>query len=164
MPTNPNTLGNGRRAAYSVVEVAKLCRLSRARFYDLLHEGAMPSPVYDLRTRRPIYTVELAAKCVEVRETNIGIDGRFVMFYEPRNPIGPAMPATPASQPARRRQATIDPLVQEMFEALRTLGVNKSETDMSEAILRCCPRGLAEDRFDLDLLLIRADLQRTKGV
>ena len=166
MPTE-SSFPRGRRAAYSVAEVAKLCRLSRARFYDLIsgQTPAMPPPVYDLVTRRPFYTAELAARCVEVRDTNIGIDGRFVMFYEQR----PGRPTTasssaPAPPPARRRQAPLDPLTQEMVDSLRLTGVRVSDAEIIEAIGRCCPSGLVEERFNLDFGLIRSELQRQQRV
>lgn len=160
MPSNQNNpVRHSRRAVYSVVEVAKLCSLSRARFYDLIGSGAMPPPVYDLRTRRPMYTAELAAQCVEVRESNIGIDGRYVMFYERR--VGRQAP-TPivAAVSTRRRQPMIDALTQEMVEALRATGVQQSESEIVEAIRRRCPHGLTEERFEIDAVLVRSELLR----
>lgn len=157
----------GRRAAFSVAEVAKLCRLSRARFYDLIGGAApaMPPPVYDLRTRRPFYTAELAARCIEVRETNIGIDGRFVMFYEQRRQTATTEPTPSAAQASsRRRQAALDPLMQEMLESLRAIGITATDAEMIEAVSRCCPSGLSDERFDLDLMLVRSHLQRQRGV
>ena len=103
MPTSTtsNPVHRSRRAAYSVVETAKLCRLSRARFYDLIGSGAVPPPVYSITTRRPLYTAELAARCIEVRETNIGIDGRYVLFYDrrlpPRSPRPPSVVSSPST-------------------------------------------------------------------
>ncbi|MGC4033269.1 MAG: Holliday junction DNA helicase RuvB C-terminal domain-containing protein [Tepidisphaeraceae bacterium] len=163
MPSiNPDGLGNARsRSVYSIAEVARMCGLSRARFYDLIGNGVMPPPVYDVRTRRPMYTVELAARSVEVRETNIGFDGRYTLFYERRQPPAPtAAVQTPTAPPSRRRQAILDPLVQEMIESLRATGVQRAEGEIVEAIQRRCPQGLTEARFELDLVLLRGDLVR----
>lgn len=150
-----------RRSVYSVAEVARLCNLSRARFYDLIGEGVMPPPVYDPRTRRPMYTVELAAQCVDVRETNIGFDGRYTLFFARRQqPVKATVESTAASAPVRRRQPVLDPLVQEMVEALRATGVQQAESEIVEAIQRRYPQGLAETRFEIDLVLLRCDLKR----
>lgn len=148
-----------RRAAYSVVEVAKLCGLSRARFYDLIADGVVPPPVYDLRTRRPMYTAELAARCVEVRETNIGIDGRYVMFNERRTPRPIPAPAG-SSAPTRRREQALDALTQEMVDTLRATGVQKTEAEIVDAIRRRCPQGLTDERFEIEAVLLRDDLTR----
>ena len=43
----------------SVAGMAKLVGLSRQRFHQLMTEGVFPSPVYDIRTRRPHYTEEM---------------------------------------------------------------------------------------------------------
>ena len=69
-----------RKAVYSVTEVAALCGISRARFYDLVRNGVMPFPLYCLRTRRPFYPSDVASLCVRVRESNVGIDGGYELF------------------------------------------------------------------------------------
>src|SRR5205085_90216 len=80
-----STTVRARPAAHSVAATARLCGLSRARFYDLIRDGVMPQPVYCIRTKRPLYTADLAALCQRVKETNVGIDGRFVIFYARTN-------------------------------------------------------------------------------
>jgi hypothetical protein len=162
MPSNNDprpSVARSRRAAYSVVEVARLCRLSRARFYDLIGSGVMPPPVYSIDTRRPLYTAELAAWCVEVRETNVGIDGRYVLFHERRAAPTPAA-ATPSTAAATRRQPAIDSMTQEMIESLRSMGVIGPQDQIVEAIRRRCPQGLTEASFERDLLGLYGDLRR----
>lgn len=151
----------GRRAAYSVVEVAKLCRLSRARFYELIDQGVMPPPVHCIKTRRPLYPAEIAARCVEVRETNTGFDGRYVMFYGRRaTPLagGPTTSAAP-----RQRQPCLDPLSREMVESLRAMGVSCPQEEIVEAIRNRCPQGLVETTFERDLLGLYGDLRRPRS-
>lgn len=165
MPSNddfPSLPSRSRRAAYSVVEVARLCRLSRTRFHELTNNGVMPPPVYCVKTRRPLYTVELAARCVEVRETNIGIDGRYVMFYDRRPAVVP--PTPPANGPERRRATSIDPLALEMIESLRSMGITAVQNAIVDAIGRRCPQGLTEGSFEVDLLGLYGDLRRPEGV
>lgn len=72
------------KAASTVTEVATLCQLSRSRFYELVRAGVFPEPVHNATTTRPIYTRELIDKCLEIRQTGMGIDGRIVLFNQKR--------------------------------------------------------------------------------
>lgn len=87
----------------SLAGMARLVGLSRQRFHQLMSQGVFPPPVYDIRTRRPHYTEEMQAICKTVRERNVGINGRVVLFYS-RRPgielkratiIGPLRPRSP---------------------------------------------------------------------
>src|SRR5271166_3448958 len=91
------------KAAVSVAEMAKMVRLSRARFYQLQQVGVFPSPVYDVSTRRPIYVQELQEVCLEVRRRNCGINGKPVLFYAHRLGATPARPkaSKPKLEPKR---------------------------------------------------------------
>ena len=51
-----------------------------------MSEGVFPPPVYDMRTRRPHYTAEMQTVCLAVRERNVGVNGRVVLFYARRPP------------------------------------------------------------------------------
>ena len=90
-----------QKAAVSVSEMAGMVGLSRARFYELVEGGVLPHPVYFVATRRPVYTRELQGRCLEVRRSGQGSDGRPVVFYdrkktsrassaEPKRPVAPA--------------------------------------------------------------------------
>jgi hypothetical protein len=68
----------------SVTAMAAQVRLSRARFYELVAEGAFPRPLYSPRTNRPFYPPDLQSKCLEIRRTGIGLDGQPVIFSTPR--------------------------------------------------------------------------------
>jgi hypothetical protein len=73
-----------QKAVYSVSETAHSVGLSRARFYQLVEAGVFPTPIYDIRTRRPYYTAELQEICKKIRQTNIGQNGLPILFYSPR--------------------------------------------------------------------------------
>jgi len=66
----------------SVSELAKKLDLSRARFYQLQKKGVFPVPVYCTRTKRPFYSSALQQKCINIRKTGIGFDGRPVIFND----------------------------------------------------------------------------------
>ena len=71
------------KQAVTVSEMARMCGLSRARFYQLIGT-AFPYPVYSVSTRRPFYDQELQKICLEVRRRNCGIDGKPILFYSRR--------------------------------------------------------------------------------
>jgi hypothetical protein len=55
------------KTVVSVAEMARMVGLSRARFYQLVGEGIFPSPLYSVHTRRPFFSEEMQAICLEVR-------------------------------------------------------------------------------------------------
>ena len=71
-------------AVCSVSEMARKLELSRARFYQLKIAGVFPKPIYDDHTKRPFYPLDLQQKCIEVRKTGIGFNGKPVIFNTPR--------------------------------------------------------------------------------
>src|SRR4051794_22280887 len=89
----------------SVTEMARMVALSRGHFHSLVKAGAFPMPVYSVSTRRPLYTGEQQQLCLQVRATNVGVDGRYRLFYsersdgEGRGPVAArrtgAVPASP---------------------------------------------------------------------
>jgi hypothetical protein len=82
------------KAAVTVAEMARMCGLSRSRFYQLIGT-AFPQPERQPQTDRPIYTEELQQVCLDVRRRNCGIDGNVVLFYARRIGNAPARPKTP---------------------------------------------------------------------
>jgi hypothetical protein len=71
------------KQAVTVSEMARMCFLSRARFYQLIG-SAFPYPLYNVSTRRPFFDEDLQRVCLEVRRRNCGIDGKPVLFYSRR--------------------------------------------------------------------------------
>ena len=63
---------NEIKTVMSCSDVARLVGLSRQRFRQLINAGVFPLPMYDVRTRRPFYTQEMAIQCQDVRRTNMG--------------------------------------------------------------------------------------------
>jgi hypothetical protein len=127
-------------AAVSVTEMARMVALSRERFYQLQKEGVFPSPVYDIVTRRPMYTEEQQQVCLEVRRRNCGVNGKVVLFYPARTAAVPV-----ARQRTRRtggvgRSATHAHLI----EALVSLGLSDTTAQqVDEALRQTFPGGTA---------------------
>ncbi len=85
---------NEAKAAVTVAEMARMCGLSRSRFYQLIGT-AFPEPERHPGTGRPIYTEELQRVCLEVRRRNCGIDGKPILFYARRLGTAPSRPKPP---------------------------------------------------------------------
>jgi hypothetical protein len=149
MPAQTQPTPRVRRGAYSVAETAKLCGISRARFYELISDGVMPHPIYCVHTKRPLFTADMAALCVRVKETNTAIDGRYVIFYNRRELTDGATPASTAR--AAQRPAPTAPLMQEMIDTLRTMGVRQNQSEITAAITARCSQGVTESSFETDL-------------
>jgi hypothetical protein len=101
------------KAVVTVAEMARMCNLSRARFYQLQKAGIFPTPLYDVSTRRPFYDQELQKVCLEVRRRNCGVNGKPVLFYARR----PGLRAN-TSKP---KKATVEK--SNLVEGLKSLGL-----------------------------------------
>jgi hypothetical protein len=123
------------KAVVSVSEMAAALDLSRARFYQLLDAQILPQPVYDIRTHRPIYPQDLQEKCLAVRQTGIGSNGQYMLFYSPRKNTG-STPKKSASKKVSKYQ--------DIREALTTMGLDVSDEQVSKAVADVFPEGIKD--------------------
>ena len=125
------------KVAVTVSEMARMCGLSRARFYQLVRSGAMPPPVYCLSSRRPIYVQELQQVCLHVRRRNCGIDGRPILFYAKRI----AAPTATKTAP-RNKTSPADGRIAEITGGLCALGLDVTDRQVEAAMKVVHPDGL----------------------
>src|SRR5262245_60623029 len=118
------------KVVVTVAEMARMCGLSRARFYQLLGT-AFPWPVYDIFSRRPHYDEEAQRVCLEVRRKNCGVDGRPILFYARRLPT--PSPRTPRS--ASKNNCS------ELINGLRALGLSPSLAQVESMVKELFPKG-----------------------
>ena len=76
----------------SVTQMAKKLGLSRARFYQLQETCVFLPPAYDLYSKRPFYPLSLQERCLEIRKTGIGYNGRPIIFNSKRAKRNAAKP------------------------------------------------------------------------
>lgn len=123
------------KAVVSVSEMAKMVKLSRARFYDLVKQGTFLQPVYSLINRRPCYTAEMQQENLLARQTGIGCNGMYTLFYERK----PSQPRPEASSP-RPTASRAD--YSSIIEGLRSLGMDGVTTvQVEEAVASSFPNG-----------------------
>jgi hypothetical protein len=122
------------KAVVSVAEMARMCGLSRARFYQLVNEGVFPSPLYRIETKRPFFSQEMQETCLEVRRRNCGLNGRPVLFYARR--LGTPISKAKATPPKNSHKHA------DLIEGLRALGLTiVNSTEVEAAIQKCFPSG-----------------------
>jgi hypothetical protein len=114
-----------------VAELARMVGLSRARFYQLVQAGTFPPPLYDVRTRRPIYSEQLQQVILEVRRHNCGVDGRPVLFYA----RGPRPTVPPKSHRTHSTKATVHDHA-DMIDGLAGLGLTTATAAQVGAALK----------------------------
>lgn len=124
-----------QKAAFSCLEVASMCLLSRSRFAVLVKAGVFPAPITSPSCSRPFYTQELANKCVEIRTTGIGLSGQIILFNKkPKKPGAKLKPTTPAAPQAH----------QEIVDAIKSLGLTTSADAVGAAIAKLYPGGVEQ--------------------
>jgi hypothetical protein len=117
----------------AVAEMARMTGLSRARFYQLIGT-AFPHPIYDIATRRPFYAADQQIACLEVRQTNRGVDGRPILFYCRK--VG-ASRQRMKTQRNRKDKALVD-----LVDGLKGLGLSSAtEADVRTAVKELFPAG-----------------------
>jgi len=122
----------------SVVEACVLLQLSRSRYYQLVQSGFLPKPLIDERSKRPYYDETLQQKLLECRETGIGIDGSYLLFYSPRKK---------GTAPQTKQKQKMDPVVRDYRETLESMGLEVTVWEIQEALLSLYPNGTnAEDQ------------------
>ena len=123
----------------SVAGMARMVGLSRQRFHQLMAEGVFPPPVYDTATHRPHYTEDMQQVCMTVREKNIGVNGRVVLFYSRR-------PGVVLEKAHKRRSASHTNGLKHngLIDGLKGLGLsNASEPNVAAALQDLYPNGTA---------------------
>jgi hypothetical protein len=147
---NDKHLSNSRlKAAVSVSEMAKLLSLSRASLYAYIKRNVFLAPVYSVVNRRPLYTAEMQAENLAVRQTGVGVNGEYVLFYEKRN--------APAAAKALPRKGQHDGLI----ASLKALGLDKiTPAQIEEAIAANFPNGIADVDEAVVLRVLNRHLRR----
>lgn len=126
----------------TIVQMSRLLKLSRSRFYQLLEANIFLKPVSLLSNKRPGYTREMALTNLEVRKMNKGVNGQVVMFYTTRasapirrdKAVKPKQSDTPSTKDDHR----------ELLESLEGLGLaGLTVTTVKDALASCFPAGTA---------------------
>lgn len=132
------------KAVVTVTEMARMCSLSRARFYQLVGEGIFPQPSRNEQTKRPYYDQDQQQQCLLVRRTNQGVNGKVTIFYgcRPKETSPPSKPPASKRNLRGRNISKIDQRIVELRHGLTQLGVtNVSDLDIQQALTEMFPDG-----------------------
>ena len=131
----------------TVTEMARMCRLSRARFYQLIVESVFPTPSRNEQTGRPFFNREQQEQRLTVRRTNKGANGKAVIFYGCRLEV-PQPPPKPKQLPISRSsrvRTRDDSVITELRHGLAQLGMtNSTDVDLGRALSKAYPDGHRE--------------------
>lgn len=116
----------------AAVSVSWLCRqllMSRSQFYFHVKRGTFHAPLRLASNQRPYYTASMVEDIVKARETGVGVNGEYVLFYE-RQPTGTKNAVTTKADHSS------------LLEGLRRLGLTEVTTGQIEAAVEACfPKG-----------------------
>ena len=126
------TLQNkSQKAVVSVVQMADMLGLSKSRFYALVQAGIFPQPVRHQSCKRPVFDADLQQKCLDIRQTGIGLNGNPVLFNRKRRK---PTSLKPQQQPVSEEQA-------ELVEALKSLGLTVGAEEVHQVVRELYPDG-----------------------
>jgi hypothetical protein len=115
----------------SISEICQMIELSRSRYYQLVNSGFFPKPLHDPRSKRPYYDIKLQKEIVECRQSGIGCDGSFMLFYSSRKN------GTTSSQ----RKKKVDPQTKELTETLESMGLDVTVEQVQQGLTEIYPDG-----------------------
>lgn len=124
----------------SITEIARMLNMSRARFYQLLDMGFFPKPLHDQRSKRPYYDLALQQKCLEARQSGIGVDGSFMLFYSPRKKENIS---------GIRKTKNVDPQIEELTDTLQSMGLDINAKQVQQGLIEIYPDGIGEEEQGL---------------
>jgi hypothetical protein len=126
------------KAVVTVSEMARMCGLSRSRFYQLVEAGVFPRPVYSLSNKRPIYVEDQQRVCLEVRRRNCGVNGQPVLFYARghRLPVQAKPAGTTKPKPPKTNNHA------DLIDGLAALGLPTTATEVEAAVKAAYPSGI----------------------
>ena len=129
----------------NISTMAKLLNLSRSRLYQLIDQGVLLKPAYLANNKRPVYPKEIAVRNLEVKFSNVGINGEIVMFYSARTTKLIKRVAKPVEKTGSSNKHT------ELIEALESLGMEDIRpSKIDSEIHKCFPDGtekISEDEI-----------------
>lgn len=141
------------KTAVSVTEMAAMMGLSRARLYQLIRKGKLPTPDIEEGSKRPYYNEEKQRQCLEVRRRNCGIDGKPIMFYARRRDVGVSRKKVERAKPAPSQHA-------DLIDQLGVMGITVTAAQVDAVVKELFPSGTTglpqEEVFRAVFLRIRS--------
>jgi hypothetical protein len=144
---------SGTKTAVSVTEMATMMGLSRARLYQLIRKGKLPTPDIEEGSKRPYFNEDKQRQCLDVRRRNCGIDGKPIMFYSRRRDVGVSRKKVEKAKPAASPHA-------DLIDHLGVMGITPTAAEVDAVVKELVPSGTTgtpqEEVFRAVFLRIRS--------
>lgn len=138
------------KAALSVAAMCRLLKMSRSQFYWHAKRGTFHAPLYLESNKRPYYTASMAEENLLVRQSGVGVNNEYVIFYE-RQPIG-------TNAEGKKPKASHSALL----EGLKASGLKTVTSEHVEAALAACfPNGTNGQDDNMILTMVFRQLRRS---
>jgi hypothetical protein len=126
--------------------MAELCEISRSRWYELVEAGVFPAPVVLLPIKRPVYDRSLIEKCLQIKQTGIGLSGSPVVFNRKRKW---AWQTKQKAKPVAKEKP-LDSLMEPILDSVKALGLTTTLQAVTDAVAALYPTGIAgQDQGDV---------------
>lgn len=139
--------------ANQIITVSSMCRklcMSRSQFYWHSKRGTFHAPLR-LPNGRPYFDTEMVEQNVAARNTGIGVNGEYVLFYE--------------RQPSTEKKPTATPKHDKLIVGLKSLGLSAITSDQIETAMKACyPNGTEEADETAVLRTVFRHLKRSSAV
>lgn len=117
---------NPLKAAVTVSAVCRQLGMSRSQFYLHVGRGTFHAPLRLPSNQRPYYTASMVEDIVKARDTGVGVNGEYVLFYD--------------RQPMQKSGESQDH--SSLIEGLKNLGLSGVTHQQVEAAMAFCfPKG-----------------------
>jgi hypothetical protein len=124
-----------QNAIKAVVSVSEMCRqlnLSRSQYYLLAKKGVFHKPLYLENNKRPYFTASMVEDNLKVRETSIGVNGEYVLFYQSRTEAKNDTKPKPKEKQKHKG----------LLASLKQLGLDTTIDQVEDAVSANFPRGI----------------------
>ena len=136
------------KAVVSVAGMCRLLRMSRSQFYWHVRRGTFHAPLYMTSNKRPYFTASMVEDNLRARETGVGVNQEYVIFYERRQ----------ASEKKTRHNHSL------LVDGLKKLGLEGITVEQVEtAMAACFPNGTSGQDETAVLRTIFRHLKRTES-
>ncbi len=120
------------KAAVSVASMCRLLKMSRSQFYWHVKRGTFHAPLHLASNNRPYFTASMVEDNLRARETGVGTNGEYVIFYERQ----------PTNSKTEGTKVKANHLA--LLEGLRSLGLTAVTTEQLDGALTACfPTGIS---------------------
>ena len=116
---------NPLKAAVSVSAMCRLLKMSRSQFYWHVKRGTFNAPL-KLPNGRPYFTASMVEDNLRARETGVGVNGEYVIFYE----------RLPTATKTTEKKGKPDHST--LIDGLKALGLTTVTSEQVEAAVAAC--------------------------